>query len=106
MSCTAGVSLRAAPGLGGKPDVDFVVVGFGVGALGILLGVILGGLVAGRCERAVARTADPAVAAYERANAAEYRGAGQAFIAAGGAVALATVGGLAGALDDRTGALL
>jgi hypothetical protein len=68
--------------------------------------VILGGLVAGRCERAVARTADPAVAAYERANAAEYRGAGQAFLAAGGAVALATVGGLAGALDDRTGALL
>jgi hypothetical protein len=86
--------------------VDFVVVGFGLGALSILLGVILGGLVAGRCERAVARTADPAVAAYERANAAEYRGAGLAFRTAGAAVVLATVGGLAGALDDRTGALL
>jgi hypothetical protein len=86
--------------------VDFVVVGFGLGALGILLGVILGGPVAGRRERAVARTADPVVAAYERANATEFRGAGQAFRAAGGAVALATVGGLAGALDDRTGALL
>jgi hypothetical protein len=86
--------------------VDFVVVGFGLGALGILLGVVLRGWLAGRCERAAARAADPAVAAYERANAAECRGAGQAFLAAGGAVILATVGGLAGALDDRSGALL
>jgi hypothetical protein len=86
--------------------VDFVVVGFGLGALGVLLGVILRGWLAGRCERAAARADDPAVAAYERANAAECRDAGQAFLAAGGAVILATVGGLAGALNDRSGALL
>jgi hypothetical protein len=86
--------------------VDFVVVGFGLGALGILLGVILRGWLAGRCERAAARATDPAVTAYERANAAECRGAGQALLAAGSVVALATVGGLAGALNDRTGALL
>ncbi len=86
--------------------MDFVVVGFGLGALGVLLGVILRGWLAGRCERAAARANDPVVAAYERANAAECRGAGQAFLAAGGAVILATVGGLAGSLSDRTGALL
>lgn len=82
------------------------MVGFGVGALGMLLGVLLRGWLAGRCERAALRAADPAVAAYERANAAECRGAGQAFLAAGAAVVLATVGGLAGGLDDRGGALL
>lgn len=86
--------------------MDFVVVGFGLGAFGILLGVILRGPLAGRCERAAARAADTAVTTYERANAAECRGAGQAFLAAGSVVALATVGGLAGALTDRTGALL
>jgi hypothetical protein len=86
--------------------VDFVVVGFGVGALGVLLGVLLRGWRAPRCERAAARAADPAVAAYERANAAECLAAGQAFLAAGGAVVLATVGGLAGGMDDRSGAVL
>nr|MBA3451262.1 hypothetical protein [Chloroflexia bacterium] len=40
------------------------------------------------------------------AAAAEWRGAGQAFLSAGGAVILATIGALAGGLDDRTGALL
>lgn len=82
------------------------MVGFGLGALGVLLGVLLRGWLAGRGERAARSAADPAVAAYEQANAAECRGAGQAFLAAGGAVVLATVGGLAGGLDDRGGALL
>lgn len=86
--------------------MDFVVVGFGVGTLGVLLGVVLLGWLAGRSERAATNAAAPAAAAYAQAAAAEYRGAGQAFIYAGGAVILATIGGLAGALDDRTGALL
>ena len=86
--------------------MDFVVVGFGVGALGVWLGVLMRGWLAARGERAAWCASDPAVAAYERASAAEYRGAGQAFLAAGCAVVLATVGGLVGALDDRTGALL
>lgn len=99
-----GTVSAAAPMLGGS--VDFVVVGFGIGALGVLLGVLLRGWLTGRGEQAALRAADPAVAAYERANAAECRGAGQAFLAAGAAVVLATVGGLAGGLDDRSGALL
>ncbi len=86
--------------------MDFVVVGFGLGALGILLGVILRGPLAGRCDRTAARATEPAVTAYERASAADCRGAGEAFLAAGSVVVLATVGGLAGALNDRTGALL
>ena len=86
--------------------MDFVVVGFGLGALGVLLGVVMLGWLArtGRARRG-ART-DPDDAACDLAVAAECRGDGQAFLYAGGAMLLATVGGLAGALDDRTGAFL
>jgi hypothetical protein len=90
----------------GERHVDFVVVGFGLGAISVLLGVLLLGWLAGRAERAAAAAPTPAAAAYDRAVAAEIRGAGQAFLYAGGALILATIGGLAGALDDRTGALL
>ncbi len=86
-------------------DVDFVVVGLGLGALGVLLGVVMLAWLAPRAQRA-ARTAAADDAAYEQAVAAKHQGTGQAFIYAGAAILLATTGGLAGALDDRTGALL
>jgi hypothetical protein len=62
--------------------VDFVVVGFGLGALSVLLGVVMLSRAAGQADRA----------------------AGRACLYAGAAVLLATVGALAGSLDDRTGA--
>ena len=86
--------------------MDFVVVGFGLGALGVLLGVVMQGWLAPRAERARARAASQDAAAHDLAVAAEHRATGQAFLYAGAAILLATVGGLAGALDDRTGALL
>ena len=86
--------------------MDFVVVGFGLGALGVLLGVVMLGWLAPRAQRAAARSAAPDAAAHDLAIAAEHRRMGQAFLYAGAAMLLATVGGLAGALDDRTGALL
>jgi len=86
--------------------VDFVVVGFGLGALGVLLGVIILGWLAPRSRRAAARVSSAYDAARYRAVAAEHRGTGQAFLYAGGAMLLATVAGLLGSLDDRTGALL
>jgi hypothetical protein len=85
--------------------VDFVVVGLGLGALGVLLGVVMLGWLAPRAQRA-ARTASPEDAARHLAVAAERRGTGHAFLYAGAALLLATTGGLVGALDDRTGALL
>jgi hypothetical protein len=86
--------------------VDFVVVGLGLGALSVLLGVVMLGWLAPRAQRAAARTASPDDAARDLAVAAEQRGTGHAFLYAGAAMLLATTGGLAGALDDRTGALL
>jgi hypothetical protein len=86
--------------------VDFVVVGFGLGALGVLLGVVMLGWLAPRSQRAAARVSSPEAAARGRAIAAEHRGTGRAFLYAGGAMLLATVAGLVGSLDDRTGALL
>ena len=86
--------------------MDFVVVGLGLGALSVLLGVVMLGWVAPRARRAAARTASPDDAARDLAIAAEQRGTGHAFLYAGAALLLATTGGLAGALDDRTGALL
>jgi hypothetical protein len=86
-------------------DVDFVVVGFGLGALGVLLGVVMLGWLAPRAQRG-GRTAEPDDEAQALAIAAEHRGTGQAFLYAGTAMLLATIGGLAGSLDDRTGALL
>jgi hypothetical protein len=85
--------------------VDFVVVGLGLGALGILLGVTLLGWVAGRWERD-GRVAAPDEAAYYLAVAVNRQGAGQALVFAGGAILLATIGALAGSLDDQTGAFL
>src|SRR5215212_9860501 len=90
----------------GGQDVDFVVVGFGLGALAVLLGVVMLGWLAPRAQRAAARTPSPDDAVRCQAIAAEHRGTGQAFLSAGGAMLLVTVGALAGSLDDRTGALL
>ena len=86
--------------------MDFVVVGLGLGALAILGGVLLLGLVAGRWERTAASASTREDAAYGAAMAAGRRGAGQALLGAGGALILATIGALAGSLDDRTGAYL
>lgn len=92
-------------GCGGR-TLDFVVVGFGLGACAMLLGVLLLGWMAGRAEGAAANAPSPAAATYGRAMAAEHRAAGQALLYAGGAVILAAIGGLLGGLDDRTGAFL
>jgi hypothetical protein len=86
--------------------VDFVVVGFGLGALGVLLGVVMLGWLASRWQRAAARASSADDAARCRAVAAEHRGTGQSLLYAGGAMLLVTVAGLLGSLDDRTGALL
>jgi hypothetical protein len=86
--------------------VDFVVVGFGLGALGVLLGVVMLGWLAPRSLRAAVRASSPDDAARCRAIAAEHRGTGRAFLYAGGVMLLATVAGLVGSLDDRTGAFL
>jgi hypothetical protein len=86
--------------------VDFVVVGFGLGALGVLLGVVMLGWLAPRSQQTATRVSAPDDAARHRALATERQGTGQAFLYAGGAVLLATVAGLAGTLDDRTGAFL
>jgi hypothetical protein len=86
--------------------VDFVVVGFGLGALSVLLGVVMLGWLAPRSQRAAARVSTAGDAARYRAVAADHRGTGQAFLYAGGAMLLATVAGLVGSLDDRTGAFL
>ena len=86
--------------------MDFVVVGFGLGALGVLLGVVMLGWLAPRSQQAAARVTAPDDASRHRALAAERHGTGQAFLYAGGAMLLATVAGLVGSLDDRTGAFL
>jgi hypothetical protein len=86
--------------------VDFVVVGFGLGALGVLLGVVMLGWLVPRSQQAAARVSAPDDAARHRALAAERHGTGQAFLYAGGAMLLTTVAGLVGSLDDRTGAFL
>jgi hypothetical protein len=86
--------------------VDFVVVGLGLGALAVLLGVVMLGWMAPRAQRAAARTTSPEDAAREQAIAAQQRGTGRSFLYAGAAMLLATAGALAGSLDDRTGALL
>jgi hypothetical protein len=101
----ASCEARGGTTLGDK-YVDFVVVGFGLGAIGVLLGVVMLGWLAPRAQRAAARAAEPDDAAYALAVAAEHQGTGQAFLFAGAAMLLATIGGLAGSLDDRTGALL
>jgi hypothetical protein len=83
--------------------VDFVVVGFGLGGLAIVLGLMLGWSAASR-DRAALQAALPEGAARDRALARDRRGAGQALLSAGGAVLVATIGALAGGLDDQTGA--
>jgi hypothetical protein len=86
--------------------VDFVVVGFGLGALGVLLGVVKLGWLAPRANRAAARGSSADDVARCQAIAAEHRGTGRALLYSGGAMLLATVAALGGSLDDRTGALL
>ena len=86
--------------------MDFVVVGLGLGALVVLWGVIILGWVTTRWERSAARAASTEDVAYGLAIAADRRDAGQACLYGGGAVLLATIGALAGSLDDRTGAFL
>ncbi len=86
--------------------MDFVVVGFGLGALGVLLGVVMLGWLAPRAQRAAALTPSSDDAARCQAIAAEHRGTGRALLYSGSAMLLVTVGALGGSLDDRTGALL
>jgi hypothetical protein len=86
--------------------VDFVVVGLGLGALGVLSGVITLGWLAERWARAAASVTVPEDRAYATAMATARRGLGQALIGAGSAVLIATAGALVGSLDDRTGAYL
>lgn len=86
--------------------MDFVVVGFGLGALGLLLGVVMLGWLAPRSRRAAARVSSPDDAARWQAIAAEHHATGQALLYSGGAILLATLAALAGSLDDRTGAFL
>jgi hypothetical protein len=77
-----------------------------LGALSVLSGLVMLGWLASRTQRAAARAASPDDATYHLALAAGQRRMGQAFLYAGGAMLLATVGGLVGALDDRTGAFM
>jgi len=86
--------------------VDFVVVGFGLGALGVLLGVIMLGWLAPRSQRAAARVSSQVEAARCHAIAAERRGTGRALLYSGGAMLFVTIAALGGSLNDRTGALL
>jgi len=86
--------------------VDFVVVGFGLGALGLLLGVVMLGWLTPRSRRAAARVSSADDAARWQAIAAEHHTTGRALLYSGGAILLATLAALASSLDDRTGALL
>ena len=85
--------------------MDFVVVGFGVGALGLLLGVVCLAWGARRYDQA-ARPAAQAAPSRALHGAIALRDAGQVFLSAGGAILLATVGALVTSLDDATGALV
>ena len=86
--------------------MDFVVVGFGLGALGVLLGVVMLG-VAGAT---VAASRGARLRAGRRGPPPSRRGRASrdraGLLYAGGAMLLATVAALAGSLDDRTGAFL
>jgi hypothetical protein len=84
--------------------LDFVVVGLTLGALAVLAGVVLLGWESGRWQRSATRADSSAEAARFLAIAADRRSTGEALLYAGAAVILATVGALAGSLDDRTGA--
>ena len=84
--------------------MDFVVVGLGLGALSILGGVVSLGWLAERWARLASRATTPDDRAYATAMAAARGGLGRALLGAGSAVLIATVGALAGSLDDRTGA--
>jgi len=84
--------------------LDFVVVGLTLGALAVLAGVVLLGWETGRWQRSAARADSSATAARFLAIAADRRSTGEALLYAGAAIILATVGALAGSLDDRTGA--
>ncbi|HEX2281349.1 MAG TPA: hypothetical protein VHG52_06255 [Thermomicrobiales bacterium] len=86
--------------------MDFVVVGFGLGALGLLLGVVMLGWLAPRSRRAAARASSRDDAVRWQAIAAEHHATGQALLYSGGTILLATLAALASSLDDRTGALL
>lgn len=86
--------------------MDFLVVGLGLGALSILSGITMVTLVVWRWQRATQRATLPEEQRYFVACAASRNAAGQALIAAGAAILLATIGAVAGSLDDRTGSLL
>jgi hypothetical protein len=84
--------------------LDFVVVGLTLGALAVLAGVVLLGWSTSRWQHAAARADSAAAANRYAAIAADRRGTGESLLYAGAATILATVGALAGSLDDRTGA--
>lgn len=86
--------------------MDFVVVGLGLGALGILCGLFMLGVLAAHRDRVASRIDSRDVAARDLAMAAEQREIGRAVLAAGAAVIVATTAALAASLDDRNGAFL
>ena len=86
--------------------MDFLVVGLGLGALAILGGIVMVTFLAWRAERAAQRATRSDEQQYHAAVVASRNAAGQALIAAGAVILLATVGAVAGSLDDRTGSLL
>lgn len=86
--------------------MDFLVVGLGLGALAILGGIIMVTLVVWRSQRAARQATRPEEQRYHLASAAARNASGQGLIVAGVVILLATVGAVAGSLDDRTGSLL
>ncbi len=86
--------------------MDFVVVGFGLGALGVCWAWSCWAGWRHGLSAPPRESASPDDAAHALAVAAEHRGTGRSFLFAGAAMLLATIGALAGSLDDRTGALL
>jgi hypothetical protein len=86
--------------------VDFLVVGLGLGALSILSGIVMVTLMVWRWERAARRATVPEERRYHVACAGSRNASGQALIVVGVVILLATIGAVAGSLDDRTGSLL
>ena len=100
---------RAAGGTGGaarEHDVDFVVVGFGLGALGVLLGLTLRDAASWRWRiRSDRQLAAPELVRRVAIGRA-CRAGGRVLAVAGGSACLATLLGLLLRLSDRAGAAL
>lgn len=86
--------------------MDFVVVGLGLGALGVLVGLALRDLAPRPWRVRAATHRPPAEVARRVAQARALRVGGRVLALAGGALWLATLAALAAGLDDRAGALV